>query len=231
MKMGSPSLPRLTRIKELVEANYGFGPLYRHFRRGGHVGALHSHRDHSYFARADLKNFFYSIRRGRVDRALRDVGIRSHTFFAKWSSVKCPYTGTGYVLPYGFIQSPILASLVMARSSLDQLLRAAPKGLAVSVFLDDISMSSDDLDTLQGFYEKVLEEVPRAGFVLHENKCAPPSDDMTLFNCSVRPGASQVLPERVAEFYAEVHSARGEEAFERYCEAVASGNAVTSGAA
>ena len=63
-----------------------------------------------------LKDFFYTVRRNRVDRALRACGVRQHVHFAKWSTVKDPQGGGGYVLPYGFVQSPLLASLVLAES-------------------------------------------------------------------------------------------------------------------
>jgi hypothetical protein len=58
---------RLLRFGEHI----GLPPYFFHYRRGGHVEALHQHIESRYFFRIDLKNFFYSISRNRVSRILR----------------------------------------------------------------------------------------------------------------------------------------------------------------
>src|ERR1700710_1474341 len=103
-------------IKQQVEKAYAFDVFVFHLRNGGHVAALHSHRDHAFFARVDIRRFFYSIARNRVQRALMSIGIPRARHYAKWSCVKNPYGDPSYALPYGFVQSPILASLVLMES-------------------------------------------------------------------------------------------------------------------
>ena len=46
-------------IKASLERHITFEPYYYHLRRGGHVGALHSHRPNGYYARVDIERFFY----------------------------------------------------------------------------------------------------------------------------------------------------------------------------
>ena len=60
-------------IKAQVELAYQFDDFIYHLKKkGGHVAALHAHRPHKFFARADIRRFFYSIARNRVRRARRD---------------------------------------------------------------------------------------------------------------------------------------------------------------
>jgi hypothetical protein len=90
-----------------------------HYRRGGHVDALHRHLNNNYFFRIDLKNFFYSIGRNRISRLLRQLHFPGNSrTYAEWSTVRNPYReGPNYVLPIGFRQSPLLASLALYDSA------------------------------------------------------------------------------------------------------------------
>lgn len=45
-------------VKEAIEDTYSFNPIYFHLRRGGHVAAMHHHRDNRLFAKIDIANFF-----------------------------------------------------------------------------------------------------------------------------------------------------------------------------
>ena len=87
-------------IKCAVEEAYDFDPIYFHLRRGGHVAAMHHHRDNCAFARIDISRFFYSVSRRRVQSALDRVGVANARFYAKWSTVANPYDDPKYALPY-----------------------------------------------------------------------------------------------------------------------------------
>src|ERR1039458_2688934 len=100
-----------TELMELVRARIEFERHYYHFFKGAHVAALHTLRAHKYFARIDLRNFFYSVGRNRVKTALRAIEVPRADHYSKWSTVRTPYDGPRYALPYGFPQSPLLASL------------------------------------------------------------------------------------------------------------------------
>jgi hypothetical protein len=53
-----------------------------------------------------------------VNRILRQSGFRSAREWSEWSTVRSPYNdGPKYVLPIGFKQSPLLASLALWRSA------------------------------------------------------------------------------------------------------------------
>jgi hypothetical protein len=131
-------------LKRKVERRFSPPSFYYHLRDGGHVAAIHAHRSKKYFARVDIENFFYSISRNRVARALRQLDLAGSERYAKWSTVKNPYSNPSYSLPYGFIQSPILASIVLAQSPLGACLTEIAERVLVSVYMDDIAISGNN---------------------------------------------------------------------------------------
>ncbi|WP_186419706.1 reverse transcriptase domain-containing protein [Bosea sp. CS1GBMeth4] len=215
-------------VKNWVEIKVGFDPFYHHLREGGHVAALHNHRPNAFFARVDIERFFYSIGRNRVVRALREADVPRPAHFGKWSTVRNPYDDPRYALPYGFVQSPILSSLVLMQSDLGAVLREKSKELTVSVYMDDISISANDAELLSRSFDDIVSAVHRSGFRLNEAKLRRPSPAMDVFNCTLSTGTTVVTEERVAEFYEVPRTAASEAGFERYVARVSRGNAEAS---
>lgn len=211
-------------VKELVEKAVDFEPYYFHLHPGGHVAALHEHRDNNHFARADLKNFFYSIGRNRVARALYEVGIPKAGVLAKYSCVKNPLEGPPYCLPYGFVQSPILATLVLSRSALGTFLKEARSEVTVSVYMDDIAISSGSGEKLQSVFDKLKAKIEEANFPINIAKTVSPTESLELFNCELERDRTSVTEARRNTFFAEPRSAASKTAFVRYCESVEQGN-------
>ncbi|MBI1869274.1 MAG: hypothetical protein HYS06_13440 [Methylocystis sp.] len=212
------------RLKALVEQAVRFEPFYFHLQTGGHVAALHEHRENRYFARADLKNFFYSIAKNRVARVLHEIGIPKAGYYAKFSCVKNPYEEPSYSLPYGFVQSPILATLVLSQSVLGAFLREIQRDITVSVYMDDIAISSPTGDALQNVFEELRSKIQEANFPINLEKTAPPTELMELFNCELELNRASVTGARRTAFHAERRSAAACEAFERYRQSVERGN-------
>lgn len=214
-------------IKRRVERAYQFDPFVYHLQAGGHVAALHCHRAHAHFAKADIRRFFYSISRSKVQRALRAIGIPRARHYAKWSCVRNPYLDPRYALPYGFVQSPILATLVLMESAVGAALREIHQqgSVVVSLYMDDIALSSDDLPALTGAFATVRVALADANFELSPDKVCGPSQGLQLFNCDLRTGRTEVRQERVAEFFEKPRTAESIAAFEFYRESVETGNA------
>jgi Reverse transcriptase (RNA-dependent DNA polymerase) len=211
-------------IKEAVERLYTFDPIYFHLRRGGHVAAMHHHRDHHAFARIDLSNFFYTISRRRAQSAMERVGMGNVRFYAQWSTVSNPYGDPKYALPYGFVQSPILASLVVATSDLGQHLLQLPANVKAAVYVDDISLSSNDLEALQEAYNATLAMIESDGFSINSGKLRPPANMIDIFNCDLEHGKTSVTDDRIEAFLSNNPSQEAEEAFVAYCASVEMGN-------
>lgn len=216
-------------IKGTVEAAYDFDDFIFHLQKsGGHVAALHAHRAHEFFARVDIARFFYSIARSRVQRALAEIGILRSRHYAKWSCVKNPYGDPTYALPYGFIQSPILATLVLMQSVVGNYLRALSKGglVSVSVYMDDITLSSDSNTMLIEAFETLKQKLGEAHFGLNPTKERKPSSLMDVFNCDLSRGAACVQQQRVDLFYSQGPSPLSITGFEDYRARVIDGNAL-----
>lgn len=211
-------------IKEAVEGAYTFDPIYFHLRRGGHVAAMHHHRDNHSFARIDISNFFYSISRRRVQSALDRVEIANARFYAQWSTVVSPYGSPRYALPYGFVQSPILASLVVATSELGQHLLCLPASIRVGVYVDDISLSSDDPAALRQAYDATLAAIVNDGFAVSHSKLRPPSPTIDIFNCELTHRDAHVSDGRINSFLATDPNQAAKDAFVAYCATVEAGN-------
>ncbi len=211
-------------IKEKVEGAYTFDPIYFHLRRGGHVAAMHHHRDNRFFARIDISNFFYSISRRRVQSALDRAGVGNARFYAQWSTVVSPFDDPRYALPYGFVQSPILASLVVATSDLGRHLLDLPTSIKVGVYVDDISLSSDDESALLQAYKATLDVIAIDGFAVSPAKLRPPAQAIDIFNCDLAHGKTTVLNSRIDAFISSNPSLEAEVAFVAYCASVELGN-------
>ncbi len=194
-----------------------------HYRPGGHVDALHRHLENRYFFRIDLKNFFYSIGRNRVSRLLRQRqfagNARTH---AEWSTVRNPYPdGPRYVLPIGFRQSPLLASLVLYDFAVASAIEhARASGVFVSVYFDDLIGSSNEIEDLRVTYDGILAACVQANLIANPDKLIPPADAIVAFNCHLTNGRAQVTDERIQRFLDEDRGEQAAEAFLAYCERI-----------
>lgn len=211
-------------IKEKVQAAYEFEPFFYHLSSGGHVAALHAHRENEFFCKADIENFFYSVSKNRVVRTLREVGVDRPKHYGKWSCVKNPYDSPRYALPYGFVQSPILASLILSTSAVGRFLRQISNTVTVGVYVDDISLSSNDLDRLLQCYDGLLSAMEEAALHAKPSKCVPPAREVDIFNCHLKKESTEVLDVRRRDFFSVPRSGYSAEAFERYCDRVTNGN-------
>lgn len=197
------------RIKKLVEAHWTPPDFYYHLRSGGHVAAVHGHTAHSYFFRADLDDFFARVNRSRVTRCLKTwFAYREAREMASESVAKHP-TSHGFVLPYGFVQSPVLASLALDQSKLGALLRRVNKrtNFTVSVYMDDIVISSDDTTALAKAADELEIAAIAARFPLSSLKKEGPATSITAFNIEVSHGLTSIAPGRLNGFRVAYSSA------------------------
>jgi hypothetical protein len=94
-----------------------------------------------------------------------------------------------------------------------------------TLYMDDISLSSDDPSKIENAFKAVCGTLEREGFVLSTDKLLPPAIIMTVFNCDLQEGLAKVSDARVSIFHSYDRSAQSVQAFETYCATVASGNA------
>jgi|ERR1035437_2970046 hypothetical protein len=219
------------RIIKFFDKRVDFPVYFYHYKSGGHVAALHTHLENKLFFKIDIQNFYYSIARMRVTRALRSWGYPGAGTLAKWSCVANPIAAhPRHVLPIGFVQSPLLASLVLIKSPVSQAIeRAIANGVRVSVYLDDFVGSHNDEAVLLTAYIDIRDTCTSAGLVPNPAKLVPPSAAITAFNCDLTHGSAQVRAERIGRYLASSsRTAVSDAAFEQYRLLVASANASPS---
>jgi hypothetical protein len=201
-----------------------------HYQAGGHVAALHRHTRNKFFFRIDLKNFFYSIGRNRISRLLRQCGYDKARDYAEWSTVKNPYAeGPKYVLPIGFKQSPLLASLALWRSAVASAIEEAEhRGVFVSVYFDDLVGSANDEAELRLTYEGIMAACVQANLVINQTKLVAPAREIVAFNCRLTHGHASVTDERIKKFKSEARGPIAEASFIAYCKRVTRRNRLNS---
>jgi hypothetical protein len=191
------------RMLQFFQKRVVFPDYMYHFKKGGHVAALHAHLNNHLFFKIDIQNFYYSIARMRVTRALRQWHYPGAGTFSMWSCVRNPGPGPKHALPIGFVQSALLASLVLMKSEVaDAIERAIAKGVCISVYLDDFIGSHNDPVILAEAYEDIRQTCVAAGFIPNPAKLVAPSAAITAFNCDLSKGLALVTPARVNQYYA-----------------------------
>lgn len=207
-------------VKRLVGYGVEFPSCFYHLKKGGHIAALHALRRRKYFARLDLQDFFYSVGRNRVTRLLRSLNRRDAERLAKASTVKNPLGDPSYSLPYGFVQSPILASFALQESSLGKALLDASADVEVSVFVDDIAFAADDLSAVSDCYARLRDAAVESNFTINERKSNTPAPLIEVFHCHLSHMRTIVTEERRMEFAERGTSPASQAAFDLYCQNV-----------
>jgi hypothetical protein len=213
------------RIIHFFSKRVDFPDYFYHYKAGGHVAALHEHLANALFFKIDIQNFFYSIARMRVTRAMRHWGYPGAGTLAKWSCVKNPGQGPRHVLPIGFVQSPLLASLVLMLSPVDAAIRRAlANGVLISVYLDDLIGSHNDLAVLTAAYDDIRNSCVDANLIPNSAKLIAPSAAIVAFNCDLTQGAANVTADRINRFFAMPKTPASQVSFDQYRARVASAN-------
>lgn len=189
-------------LKLELEQKWHVPEFYFHLRAGGHVKALQAHLTSSFFARLDIRDFFGSINKSRVTRCLKNIfPYPMAREMANLSTVLHPVNRKS-ILPFGFVQSPILASLSLHQSALGQHLEklSKRKDIIVSVYVDDIILSSDSELLLTEVLAEIKSRALRAGFNLNADKESAPGPQVTAFNIELSNAAMAIEPRRWAQF-------------------------------
>ena len=182
---------------------------YVHLGPQGHVRALRTHLNSKYFARVDIEGFYNSIRKSRVTRNLKDLfgSYEEARAVAVMSTVPNPISdsdqASAFVLPFGFVQSPILAALCLFHSKLGTALRRLPRCISRCVYVDDILLSTGRTrEELVVAYEIVCTALQASGFKLHAGKAVAPSEAIQVFNIDIANRHLEVSAKRLDEFRA-----------------------------
>jgi len=170
----------------------------------GHVSALKKHLKNKYFIHLDIQNFFGHINPSRVTRSLKKYfSYEKAREIALESTVRLPKSADKkYILPFGFVQSPIISSVCLSKSALGRFLSSLEKenDFSVSVYMDDILVSSNNLKKLNQQMRLIITASEKSGLPLNTKKQEGPSDSVTAFNICMAKGLLTITPSRIQEF-------------------------------
>lgn len=165
---------------------------------------MKSHSSGKYFIHLDLKHFFSSINKSRITRSLKSrLGYKCAREIAIESTVTAPCSGgLTFILPFGFVQSPMLASICLRHSKLGTTLHelSKTKKTTVSVYVDDIVISTQSLEETQSALMLVKAASKRSGFPLNADKEEGPSKKITAFNIELSHQSLFLCNERLNRF-------------------------------
>lgn len=192
------------RLCEKVYSKWTPPSIFYHHRNGGHIAALRKHLPNEHFSKFDISRFFYRISRNKIIRALKKCGF-SFLEAREAAAQSVVNSGEGFDLPYGFTQSPLLASLCLNRSQAGEFLRGLDKDICVSVYVDDIIISNNDNPAeLAEVSEKLISKFNDAGFPISQEKSIISLDEVSSFNITLSNNRMEITPDRMAEFQNQV---------------------------
>lgn len=187
----------ISRIYDLWEPN----PIFFHLgNRGGHVAAMRIHLQHRYFAKIDLSNYFNSITRTKIIRSLKKIGIPyEESYNIAYNSVV--EENNRKILPYGFVQSMVLATLSFEKSGFcSEVIRINNTDVSVTIYVDDIIISSNDQQRVGEIYDYLCSIINQSNFSISLDKSQNCSVKITSFNCSISQGNMRILEDRMESF-------------------------------
>ncbi|MDM5054435.1 reverse transcriptase domain-containing protein [Aeromonas dhakensis] len=198
------------RIHDELLTRYRCPRYYFHLQSGGHLAALQHHIDDHFFAHLDIKNFFGSISRTRITRSLKDIlSYPIARDIAKKSTVPVS-NGQSYshCLPYGFVQSPLLASICLHRSHLGTVIeRLHQTGyVRISLYMDDLIVSGMNESITKTAFELIKKAASKSHFELNATKEAKQQPQIECFNISLSHRLLEITPRRLIEFSERYHA-------------------------
>jgi len=186
-------------LKERIFSYWTPDPAFTTFSSGAHIAALRPHLRHRWFAVIDLQQFFENVTRTKISRALEDIGFsRSEAFRIAGESTILQ--GSKHVLMRGFRQSSLLACLALERSLFGSSLRRKQFASTITIYCDDIVLSSDDRDTLGEEQSQIIEILTRSNFPVNPTKTQLPSRQIEIFNIKVSGPSLRFTDQRMWKF-------------------------------
>lgn len=175
--------------------------FYTHFAPGGYLPQLHEFARYHYFAKIDLSSFFPSLQKNRIARNLyRVLGSYKEAWGA--AGMSCvPHLGR-LILPVGFVQSPIIATLCLANSRVGSTMRDIANGQRVRIqcYFDDIVLCSNSSYQLNRAFSEICTSIEDSGLALNSNKTKNARHQITVFNIECSYAKLRVTQARLALF-------------------------------
>ena len=106
-----------------------------------------------------------------------------------------------FSLPFGFVQSPLLASVAIDQSGLGTAFRSIRKiGVELTVYVDDITISADNEAAIYTALDMLNAGAALADFHFNDAKRKGPGPEIENFNIVFGSNAMRITDKRFAEF-------------------------------
>lgn len=140
----------------------------------------------------------------------RLVGYSLARRWAVDSTVLHPDDKKKTIVPYGFVQSQLIASICLFESALGRRLHLLSKrtGVAVSVYVDDVIVFTRDELLINELHVELLTAASRAGLQL--NPVGGPASEIRAFNIVLSEHSMFICSERLQAFSATLTSGASE---------------------
>lgn len=179
-------------------------PWYYHLAKGGHVAALREHTSCEYHAALDVADFFGSVTKSKLIRRLKAIGY-SFVAAAEFAADSTVWIEDRFALPYGFVQSPYLATLALAESALGRTIRRVRRsGVIATVYMDDIILSDNSTDALSGVMEELSKAAAMSSFRLNDLKRQEPQHVVRAYNILLSKDHLEITGEKFLDFRGKV---------------------------
>ncbi|MDQ0431629.1 reverse transcriptase domain-containing protein [Pantoea agglomerans] len=192
------------KLHKVIRIKWSSPDYYFHLRNGGHVSSAEMHKVNEYFSLVDISNFFESTSQSRVTRELKTLfPYEKARKIAKISTVRVPGRSVKkFSVPYGFPQSPILASLCLHNSFAGRVLDSICKSdnVLVSVYMDDIIFSSKDLTAINNAFDSFCTALEKSRYQINKDKTQVPSKKIAVFNLELSHDHLKVSSARMVQF-------------------------------
>lgn len=160
------------------------------------------------FATLDISGFFDSVTRSKIHRALRSIGIGHPRawYIAQESTVEKSRRKRDFSLPYGFVQSPILASLALDRSALGRRMKVLARSnhIRLSCYVDDVILSGVEEEAVESGHMMLIEAARSSGFIINPIKSQLPGPEITAFNVVLSNGEMAITAGRMHQFESDL---------------------------
>ena len=188
-------------IKQDILEKWKSPNCFYHLKSGGHVRALKEHSKNTIFLHVDIQNFFGNINRSRITRSLKQYfGYEKARDIASESTLLLPESShKQYILPFGYVQSPIIASVCLSKSALGKYLISLARSadFVVTIYMDDIIVSGNDLTQMHAVLNEIRLLSDRSKFPINENKLEGPTSKIIAFNIKLSHESLQITPRRI----------------------------------
>jgi len=180
-------------------------PSYHfHYQKGGHLAALNAHRNSNCFSKIDLSKFYYKITKNKIIRNLKKIGFTFQEADEIAALSTIPHNGY-FVLPFGFVQSSIIASLVLSKSAIGSVFKNTPDAIRLSVYVDDILVSALDKQVLvESFSQQICDAAEKSNFAINTAKTVLAQTDLEIFNIDICRNKWKISDNRMSEFMVEM---------------------------